>query len=120
MNGIEHMTAMEQPVEHWTYTSHDRHDGHDRNEQPTASGLPDFEGEPVDHARLKLTGAGNLQGPDFPYRVDQVVKLVIEGRVTRVEHIVDNASGKLKRVQTISIIDVRDVPDSFDVEGLFE
>ena len=74
-------------------------------------GLPEFEGQPVDFSRLKLTAASDLEGPeDEPMRIDDVVKLVVEGRVVRVDHVVDQASGKLKRVQHIKVVDAVQIP----------
>ncbi len=81
--------------------------------------LPDFEGEEVETARFKLTSTSNLEAPDAPVRIDEIVRLYVEGRVTRVDHVVDKDSGKLKRVQTVTVSECIQLPWDFDT-GAFE
>lgn len=76
----------------------------------TPSGLPDFEGHPVDVARIKLTSVSDLEGPVDANRIDDIVRMVVEGRVVRVDHVVDEASGRLRRVQTVKVLDAVQVP----------
>ncbi len=68
--------------------------------------LPAFEGQPVEFARVKLSGVTGLDVGDHVNRIDDVVKLVVEGRVVRVDHVVDDKSGRLIRVHTIKAVDV--------------
>lgn len=84
----------------------------------TESGLPDFEGAKVTDARLKLAAANDLEGPPLPSHIDDVVRLYIEGRVTRVDHVVDEKSGVLKRVQTIKVHEAVQLPWDFDADSL--
>ena len=65
--------------------------------------LPTFEGERVDHLRAKLSAAANLELSDTIHRIDETVRLVVHARVTRVEHTVDQRSGRLSRVETFRI-----------------
>jgi hypothetical protein len=76
--------------------------------------LPDFEGETVTQAQFKLTSVGALEAPDTAVRIDDVVKLYVEGRVTRVDHVVDEKTGTLKRVQTIKAVDTIQLPWEVD------
>jgi hypothetical protein len=78
------------------------------------SGLPDFEGQPVDFARLKLTSVTDLEVNDEANRMDDVVRLFVEGRVVRIDHIVDERTGKLKRVHTVKVVDAIQLPWDFD------
>jgi hypothetical protein len=82
------------------------------------SGLPDFEGMSVVQARFKLTSASNLEGPDHPNHIDDIIKMFVEGRVVRVDHVVDEKSGELHRVHTIKVVDAIQLPWNFDT-GVF-
>jgi hypothetical protein len=69
----------------------------------SASGLPKFEGQDVDFARLKLTSASDLEVNDEAHHIDDIVRLQVEGRVVRVDHVVDERTGHLKRVHTVKV-----------------
>jgi hypothetical protein len=86
----------------------------------TDSGLPDFEGMSVELARFKLTSTTNLEGPEYPNHLDDVVKMFVEGRVTRVDHVVDEKTGALHRVHTIKVVDCIQLPYSYDTSAMFE
>ncbi len=75
--------------------------------------LPDFEGLPVELTRLRLISASDLELSDDPMRIDDVVRLYVEGRVTRVEHVVAD-NGKIKRVHTVKVVDAITLPWDFD------
>ena len=80
----------------------------------TDSGLPDFEGLPVAFSRLKLTSVADLEVNEEANRMDDIVRLYVEGRVVRVDHVVDEKSGMIKRLHTIKIIDAVQLPWDFD------
>lgn len=80
----------------------------------TESGLPDFEGHTVNAGRIKLSGGSNLEGPAYPNHIDDIVRLFVEARVVRVDHAVDEPTGKLNRIQTIKIIDAIQLPWDYD------
>lgn len=69
----------------------------------SASGLPKFEGHEVDFTRLKLTSASDLEVNDEAHHIDDIVRLQVEGRVVRVDHVVDEKTGHLKRVHTVKV-----------------
>lgn len=75
----------------------------DRSGARSDSGLPQFEGQQVDFARLKLTSASDLEVNDEAHHIDDIVRLQVEGRVVRVDHVVDERSGHLKRVHTVKV-----------------
>lgn len=78
------------------------------------SALPEFESQPVDLARIKLTGANALDVGDTFNHIDDLVKLYVEGRVTRVDHVVDGRTGKLIRIHTVQVRDAIQIPRSLD------
>jgi hypothetical protein len=82
------------------------------------SGLPDFEGQPVMFSRLKLTSVSDLEVVDEANRMDDLVRLYVEGRVVRIDHVVDERSGQLKRVHTVKIIDAIQLPWDFNTGAL--
>ncbi len=73
-----------------------------------------FEGQRVDYARARLTGVADLDVGDDTNRIDDVVRMYVEGRVTGVAHVVEPASGKLIRVHTIKAIEAIQLPAEFD------
>jgi hypothetical protein len=82
---------------------------------PSHSGLPKFEGQEVATARLRMTSVSSLDlEDDKPFRIDDMVKLFVEGRVTRVDHVVDEKSGELRRVHTIRVELAQEVSWNFD------
>lgn len=82
------------------------------------SGLPDFEGQPVEFSRLKLTSVTDLEVNEEANRMDDLVRLYVEGRVMRIDHVVDERTGKLKRVHTIKVVDAIQLPWDFDSGAL--
>lgn len=89
--------------------------------QPAAisGGLPDFEGQTVHATRVKLSSVGKLEAGDQVSRIDDTVRMYVEGKVVRVEHVVDEPSGELMRIHTIKVIDAVQLPWDFDT-GQFE
>lgn len=66
--------------------------------------VPKFDGQDVTHTKAKLASVSGLDINDEVLRMDQLVQMTVVGRVTRVDHVVDNA-GRIVRVQTIKILD---------------
>ncbi len=80
--------------------------------------LPAFEGQQVDFARLKLTSVNDLEVLDEAVHIDDIVKLVCEGRVVRVDHVVDDKTGRLKRVHTVKVLDAFALPWEFEISTI--
>lgn len=79
----------------------------------TPARLPNFEGQPVEYALVRLASATKLDVGDNPHHVDDMVRVVVEGRVTNVNHVLD-AAGRLVRVHTIKVADATEI--SWDVD----
>lgn len=63
-----------------------------------------FEGKPVEGARLKVSTATQGLDVDVVLRMDDIVRLVIEARVSGVDHKVNERTGALIRHQSIKVI----------------
>lgn len=72
--------------------------------------MQQFQGKDVQETRVKLSG-GAKELFTLPPKIDQIVKVEIEGRVSGVSHVVDEKSGNLVEVVTIKVMDV----DSIEV-----
>lgn len=77
--------------------------------------LPDFDGHRVDSARVKLTGVTSLEAGDVASRIDDTVRLYVEGQVVHVDHRVD-ARGRIVRHHTIKVTEAFQLPWDFDVQ----
>jgi hypothetical protein len=88
-------------------------------ETDTPSGLPDFEGQPVSETRLKLTAVAKLETGEQWSRIDDTVRLYVEGQIVRIDHVVDGPTGKLVRVHTLKVVDAIPLPWDFDT-GLLD
>ncbi len=84
----------------------------------SGSGLPKFEGQEVEFTRLKLTSVSDLEVGEDAYRIDDIVRLFVEGRIVRVDHVVDEKSGQLKRMHTIKVVDAIPLPWDFTADRL--
>lgn len=73
-----------------------------------------FEGEKVSRTKGKVTSAANLEVGDKIFKVDEVVRLVIEARVAGVDHRVAN-DGKIERVHTLKVFDATVIDWDFDL-----
>lgn len=67
--------------------------------------LPQFEGQDVAFAKAKLTSVSGLEIDDRLLRLDDMVRMYVEGRVVRIDHVVNDRTGHLERVQTIKVIE---------------
>ncbi len=79
--------------------------------------VPPFEGQQVDLYRIKLAGAGNLEAGDELVHLDDIVQFYLEGRVTRIGQLLDDKSGRLKRVTTVKVIDSVQLPLDGEAPG---
>lgn len=79
--------------------------------------IPDFEGKSVDACSLKLTNSAALDLPGEVLRVDDIIQILVEARVTGVGHLVDERTGNLVRLQTAKPIDARLVPYNPDYDN---
>ena len=68
---------------------------------------PPFEGAEVHAAHLKIQTSAALDLPDVVVHVDDVIQIVVEARVTAVNHSVHTTSGQLVRVQTARALEAR-------------
>lgn len=72
--------------------------------------VPTFEGHPVAQTRMVVRGMNLLECDDRVLQVDDIVHMTVEARVTGVSFNVDEANGKLLRVQRVKAIDVYITP----------
>jgi hypothetical protein len=59
--------------------------------------LPQFEGHVVSASKVKVNGVTDIGIDSLALRVDDVVRLYVEARVTSVQHVVEEKSGDLVR-----------------------
>lgn len=74
------------------------------------SSIPNFEGQEVQFTKGKVTSASNLEIDDQVFKVDDIVKVLIECRVVSVDHKANERSGSLERIHTFKAIDAQIVP----------
>lgn len=68
---------------------------------------PNFEGRPVDHTVVKMSGAAPLDDLcDIALSIDDCVQMISMFRVVGVHHKVDEKTGKLVRVQTLRPVEM--------------
>lgn len=72
----------------------------------TDSNIPQFEGQAVASTRAKV-GATTFEIDDAVYSLDEVVRFVVEARVTNVNHVVNDTTGLLQRVHTLKAVEVQ-------------
>lgn len=80
------------------------------DEFPAPRNLPDFEGQKVEGLLARLTSVTGLEISDDVHRIDDTVRLLVTGRVTRVDHVVNAKTGRLERVETIAVSEAIQVP----------
>lgn len=83
---------------------------------PTAA-IPRFEGEEVVATTAKITSVSALEIGDQVFRIDQVVRLVVEARVSNVSHKVQ-PDGGLVRVHTMQALDSVVINWNTDLDAL--
>lgn len=68
--------------------------------------IPAFEGRPVDHAVVKMSGTAPLDDLcDIPLSIDDCVQMISMFRVIGVDHKVDEKTGQLVRVQILKPVE---------------
>lgn len=70
--------------------------------------MPQFQGKDVSQTKVKFTG-GAKELFTIPPKLDQIVKVEIEGRVSGVAHVVDESTGDLVEVVTVKVLDLNGV-----------
>lgn len=88
--------------------SHD--DDYAPDEFPAPRDMYDFEGQKVEGLLAKLTSVSGLEISDDIHRIDDTVRMLVTGRVTRVDHVVNAKTGRLERIETIQVSEVIQVP----------
>lgn len=76
-----------------------------------------FEGEAVHRTKAKLTSASGLDIDDAVFRVDDVVRFVVEARISGVDHKIA-ADGKIERVHTAKAVDAVVIDWDLDITTL--
>lgn len=77
---------------------------------PNPHKIPAFEGQEVEFTKAKLTSVNALEVDDKTFHLDQFARLLVECRVVRVDHVVNEKTGKLERVHTFKAVDAQVVP----------
>ena len=72
--------------------------------------VPLFEGKQVDGTALKIANSAVLDLTDVVLGMDDVIKIEVEAKVTSVNHVVHEPTGRLVRVHTAKAFDARLVP----------
>lgn len=70
----------------------------------TPANIPDFEGKPVGFTKAKVTST-TLDIDDQVFRLDEYVRMEVEGRISAVDHKVNDKTGALERIHTIKVVD---------------
>lgn len=71
--------------------------------------IPMFEGVPVSTTKLKLTSTMALDVDNKVLRMDDIVRIVVEARISQVHHN-ENGQGEVERVQTAKALTVSVIP----------
>jgi hypothetical protein len=94
-----------------------------QDERPSSgdmsSKLPDFEGKHVATTKVRLASTLGLDINNVVLHTDDIVRIVVEARVTGISHQVNERSGDLERIQTLKAIEVTLTPwDEGSDEGV--
>jgi hypothetical protein len=79
------------------------------SDEPTTP-IPTFEGKLVHSTSLRLASTTGLDIEDRVLKVDDIIHVLVDARVSQVNHIVDERTGKMERVQSAKVLDVTLVP----------
>lgn len=88
-----------------------------QGERYAPSHIPRFEGEEVNFTKATITSVSGLEIGDQSFRMDQVVRMVVEARVVGIDHKVNN-DGKLERVHRMKALDSIVIDWNADLETL--
>lgn len=72
--------------------------------------VPMFEGKPVEATTLKVTTAGSGLEIDGVLRMDDIIRVVVEARVSDIRHLVNERTGALIRHQSARVITASLIP----------
>lgn len=72
--------------------------------------VPTFEGKPVDATTLKVASPHAGLEIDAVLRMDDIVRVVVEARVSRIDHQVNERTGQLIRHQSAKVISAALIP----------
>lgn len=64
----------------------------------------DFEGATIAATSMKCSSASGLEIGDRRLKVDDLVEMTVVGRVTRVDHVMNEKSGHIERVHAVKVI----------------
>lgn len=79
--------------------------------------IPAFEGQEVQATKVSFTSGTNLEIEDGVYRSEDIVRFVVEARVSAVNHKTNEKTGGLERIHTVKVIDVTEIPYDLDLSG---
>lgn len=80
--------------------------------------IPAFEGNSVAGTKAQITSVSALEIADKVFKLDEIVKIVVEARVQNIQHKVNQTSGKLERVHTLKAVDVVVLDWEMDLDDL--
>lgn len=80
--------------------------------------VPTFEGHAVSTTKLRLVTPSSIDIENVVLRMDDIVRIVVEGRVTKVDHVVNEKTGELERIQTVKVLDIGFAPWSANDRGI--
>lgn len=69
-----------------------------------------FEGKPVEGTRIKINSATQGLEIDTVLRMDDIIRVVVEARVSRIDHRVNERTGSLVRHQEARVISAELIP----------
>lgn len=108
----------ERPVEGASEEQDFTHPGTTLTAKPAQGGIPNFEGQEVAFTKGKITSAANLEIDDSVFRLDDIVQVLVETRVTGIDHKVNERSGKMERIHTFKAIEAIVLPEGTPIEAL--
>lgn len=76
--------------------------------------IPAYEGKEVASTRLRVGSTAAIDISDAVLKVDDIVRIVVEARVTSVNHVVNEKTGELVRIQSVKSIDAEITPWAAD------
>lgn len=82
--------------------------------------IPLYEGKEVADTKLRVGSTIGLDIGGAVLKVDDIVRIVVEGRVTSVNHVVNEKTGELVRVQSVKAIDAEIAPWTDDDSGVMQ
>jgi hypothetical protein len=82
----------------------------DTDEDAPRPPIPMFEGKPVSACKLRITSTASLDVGDQVLKVDDIIRITVDARVSQVHHNVNERTGDLERVQTAKALSVEITP----------